>query len=309
MFLYVIKRIVASIPSLLVLIALTFFLLRLAPGGPFDAEQVWPPEIQANILRKYHLDAPVPRQFAFWLNDLFHGDLKESFQYIGRPVTGIIAETLPTSVLVGGLALLLCLGVGISMGCIAAWNQGRVLDRLLLFFAISGVSLPVFLVASLLILVFSLKLGWLPPALWEGPSSLVLPVIALSWRPCALLTQLTRSSMLETLQADFIRTARGKGVSESGIIFKHALKNSLIPVLGVLGPITANLITGSFLVELIFQIPGMGKYFVQAVLNRDYPLVMGVTLVYGVILILTHLLVDVAYGWIDPRIQVGEKTV
>lgn len=307
MLLYALKRLAAALPSFFVLIVLTFFLLRLAPGGPFDSEQVWPPEIQANILHRYHLDLPLPTQLGYWLQDLLRGDLKESFQYLGRPVTEIVRETLPISILLGSLALLFSISFGIPLGCLAAWKKGKWVDQVLLFYSVSAVSLPVFLIASLLILIFSLKLGWLPAALWEGPESLILPIVALSWRPSAIVFQLTRTSMIETLHSDFIRTARGKGISESQIIFKHALKNSLIPVIGILGPITANLITGSFLVELIFQIPGMGKYFVHAVLNRDYPLVMGVTLVYGIILILTHILVDLAYAWVDPRIQLGES--
>ncbi|MBI2711764.1 MAG: ABC transporter permease [Bdellovibrio sp.] len=304
---YFIKRLLFSIPSLLVFLIALFFLLRLAPGGPFDGEQVWPPEVQANILKKYHLDQPLHRQLTEWLIQLGHGDLNESFQYLGKPVTEILAETFPVSLLLGTLALGVCISVGIFFGGIAAWRQGSLADRLLLFISSVSISLPVFLIASVLVLIFSLQLKWLPPALWEGPSSAILPVLALSWRPSAIVFQLTRSTLIESLRSDFVRTARGKGVPEYGIIFKHALKNALIPVLGALGPIAANLVTGSFLVELIFQIPGMGKYFVHAVLNRDYPLVMGVTLLYGGILILTHILVDLAYALVDPRIRLGES--
>ncbi|MEO7163422.1 MAG: ABC transporter permease, partial [Bdellovibrionia bacterium] len=192
-------------------------------------------------------------------------------------------------------------------GCLAAWRKNTAWDRIMVAFFVSSLSLPSYLLASLLILVFSFWLGWFPPALWESPSSMVLPILALGLRPLAIIGRLTRSSMLEVMAADYIRTAYGKGLPRRMIIFKHALKNSLIPVLTVLGPLASNLVTGSFLIEMIFQIPGMGKYFVQAVLNRDYPLVMGVTLIYGVILISSNIAVDLSYAWVDPRIRLGEN--
>jgi oligopeptide transport system permease protein len=305
---YALNRIAGAITTLFTLAALTFFLLRLAPGGPFDTDQVWPPEIQANIAHQYELDRPVFVQFSHWMFDVMRGNLRESFQYIGRPVREIISDSLPTSALLGGCALAFAILVGIPLGCLAAWNRNTVWDRITVAFFISSLSLPSYLLASLLILTFSFWLGWFPPALWEGPSSMILPIVALGLRPLAILGRLTRSSMLEVMSADYIRTAYGKGLPRRVIIFKHALKNSLIPVLTVLGPLASNLVTGSFLVEMIFQIPGMGKYFVQAVLNRDYPLVMGVTLIYGIILISSNIAVDLSYAWIDPRIHLGEAS-
>lgn len=302
---YTLRRLFGGILTLLLLAGLTFFLLRLAPGGPFDSEQAWPPEIQANISHHYELDLPPTLQFAHWLRDLVHGDLRESFQYLGRPVSELIADTLPVSAILGGGALLMSILIGIPMGCITAWKKGSWFDHFILAFAITGMSLPSYLIASILIIIFSIWLGWLPPALWESRASWILPMLTLGWRPASMILRLIRTSILDALQSDYIRTAHGKGLSEKKVIFKHALKNSIIPVISLLGPIGANLITGSFLVEVIFQIPGMGKYFVQAVLNRDYPLVMGVTLVYGIILILANLLVDLLYGWIDPRIRAG----
>lgn len=304
---YLLRRIAGAIPTLAVLVTLTFFLLRLAPGGPFDGDRAWPPEVQANIHARYGLDQPLTTQFASWVGDLVRGDLRESFQYIGRPVLEIIGETLPVSAWLGFLALVFAVGLGVPLGCIAAWKRGTWLDHGSMFLAIAGVSLPSYLVASLLILVFAFWLGWLPPALWEEPSSVVLPALTLGVRPLALIARLTRASMLEALASDYIRTARGKGLPEAGVIFKHALKNSLIPVVTVIGPLAAALVTGSFLVEIVFQIPGMGKHFVQAVTNRDYPLVMGVTLTYGVLLVASNLLVDLLYGWADPRIRLGEE--
>lgn len=302
---YSLSRILSAIPTLLVLAALTFFLLRLAPGGPFDTDRAWPPEIQANILARYGLDQPLIAQFRGWAWDLARGDLRESFQYVGRPVTAIIAEGLPASMLLGGLALALALGAGIPLGCLAAWRRNSWIDAGAMFLAIAGVSLPGYLVAGALILIFSIQLQWLPPALWEGPESLVLPVITLALRPIAMIARLARASMIETLSADFIRTAHGKGVGGFAVLFKHALRNSLIPILTLLGPIAAHLVTGSFLVEIVFQVPGLGKHFVGAVINRDYPLVIGLTLTYGVILVACNLAVDLLYGWVDPRIRVG----
>jgi oligopeptide transport system permease protein len=303
MLLYALKRLLGAVPTLAILATLTFFLVRLAPGGPFDSERAFPPEIQANIERTYGLDQPVSIQFARWAKDVIKGDLHESFQYLGRPVTEIIGESLPPSLLLGSLALLFAIGLGIPLGCLAATRRGTFWDASSMFVAIAGISLPSYLVASVLILVFSLGLGWLPPALWEEPSSLVLPVITLGCRPLAIIARLTRASLIESLGSDYIRTAYGKGLPRTRVVYKHALKNSLIPVITTIGPLAANLVTGSFLVEIVFQIPGLGRHFVQAVLNRDYPLVMGVTLVYGVILILSNLAVDLLYGWADPRIR------
>lgn len=306
MVLFVLRRIMVSIPTLLLLLSLTFFLLRLAPGGPFDSDRVWPPEIQANIAKRYGLNLPMHQQFTAWLGDLAHGDLRESFQYQGRAVTEIIGEALPASLLLGTFALLFALTIGIPLGCLGAWKKNTIWDQASVFAAVAGVSLPSYLVASLLILVFSLMLEWFPPALWDSPGSAVLPSITLGLRPLALVARLTRASMLEALASDYVRTAYGKGVATSAILFKHALKNSLIPVITLGGPLTANLLTGSFLVEIVFQIPGLGRHFVQAMMNRDYPLMMGVTLLYGIILTVCNLAVELLSGWADPRIRLQE---
>jgi oligopeptide transport system permease protein len=302
---YAVRRIIGAFPTLFLLAVLTFFSLRLAPGGPFDTERAFPPEIQAAINAKYELDQPITTQFAHWLRDVVRGDLRESFQYLGKPVTEIIGETLPASLSLGAWALIFSVLIGLPLGAIAAWKQNTWLDASAMFVAVSGVSLPSYLVASVLILIFSLWLGWLPPALWEGPSSMILPVITLGFRPMAIIARLTRASLIEAMSSDYIRTAFGKGLDEWTVVFKHGLRNSLIPVITVLGPLAANLVTGSFLVEIVFQIPGMGKHFVSAVINRDYPLVMGVTLVYGAILMASNLVVDLVYGWVDPRIRLS----
>ncbi len=307
MILFALKRLAGAVPTLLILATLVFFLLRLAPGGPFDSDRAFPPDVMANIEARYGLDRPLPAQYLSWLGDLLRGDLRESFQYIGRPVSEIIGEALPVSVALGGWALVFALLLGAPLGALAAWKRNSWVDHGAMFLAIAGVSLPSFLEASVLILIFSFWLGWFPPALWEGPSFMVLPVVALGLRPLAVFARLTRAAMVETLSQDFIRTAYSKGLPERRVVFKHALKNSLIPLVTTLGPISAQILTGSFVIEVIFQIPGIGKHFVQAMINRDYPLIMGLTLLFGAFLIVANLIVDLLYGAIDPRIRLTEK--
>jgi oligopeptide transport system permease protein len=301
---YTAKRILSAIPTLLILATIVFFLLRIAPGGPFDGERVFPPEVKAAIDAHYGLDQPLWRQYWNWMRDIvLYFDFGESFHYVGRSVNEMIANSLPASLLLGGLALLVALLFGVPLGVLAAWRQGTWLDSGAIFLAVAGVSLPSYLVASSLVMLFSLHLGWLPPALWEEPASAVLPVVTLALRPLAITARLVRSSMIETLSADYIRTAHAKGVEVRQVLFHHALRNSLIPVVTVMGPLAAGLVTGSFLVEMVFQVPGLGKHFVAAVLNRDYPMVMGVTLIYGVVLIAANLVVDVLCALLDPRIR------
>jgi oligopeptide transport system permease protein len=302
------RRVLSMIFTLLLTSTLIFFLLRLAPGGPFDSDKNFPPAIKQNIEAKYGLDQPIHVQYFKWLNDLAHGDLRESFDFIGKPVLEIIQEALPVSTYLGIHTLWFSLAVGLTLGMIAAKNFGNRVDQLTSLVLASAVSLPIYLTASLLILFFSVYLNLLPPALWEGPSSAILPILALSIRPIALVGRLTRVTLIETLSQDYIRTAYAKGLPQAKVLFKHALKNAMIPLLGVLGPVIANLLTGSFLIETIFQIPGLGKYFVSAVLNRDYPLVMGVSLFYGVLLMGSNLIVDLLITYFDPRIRIESKT-
>ncbi|MCC7441246.1 MAG: ABC transporter permease [Bdellovibrionales bacterium] len=301
---YALRRSLDAALTLTVLVALTFFLLRLAPGGPFDADKEWPPEIKANIERRYGLDQPLPAQLMKWMADVAKLDLNESYFYQGLPVRELLAEAIVPSAWLGFWALALSLFVGIPLGAVAAWRQNSWVDFTAMFASVAGVSLPSYLAASVLVLVFSLQLGWLPPALWETPSSVVLPALTLALRPLCLIARLTRASMVEAMGADYVRTALAKGLPEWKVVFKHALKNSLLPVVTLLGPLTAGLVTGSFVIEVVFQVPGVGKHFVTAVLNRDYPLVMGTTLLYGVILVACNLAVDLAYGLVDPRVRV-----
>ncbi len=308
---YVTKRLLEAAFVVFMIATLTFVLLRFLPGGPFDAEKALPPEIKANIEAKYGLDKPLGEQYLDYLMGLARGDLGESYKYIGRPVADIIAETLPVSFQLGVYSLLLAFLVGIPIGVLAASRHNSVVDNALMIFAISGVALPSFIVGPLLVMVFSFGIpfsaltGLLPPALWESPVYYIMPVITLGLRPAAIIARLTRSSMLEVIQADFVRTARAKGVAWPVILYKHVLKNSLIPVLTISGPLVAGILSGSFIVEIVFGIPGMGKHLVQSVTNRDYPLILGMTLVFSTMLVIANLIVDLLYTVVDPRIKLG----
>lgn len=297
------KRFVHGLIVLWAVATLTFLLLRLAPGGPFDSERKLPPEIIANLEAKYHLNEPVLEQYVRYLAGLAHGDLGPSYKYLDRGVTEVIADTLPTSALLGILAILFTLVVSFPLGFFAAYYRESIIDRLCLFVGTLGISLPNFILGALLIWAVALQLGWLQAGRWDDWSSVILPMITLGAAPTAYVSALLRSSLIETLSEDFVRTARAKGVREHSVLARHALRNSLIPILTVMGPLTATLLTGSFVVEYVFAIPGMGRFFITAVTDRDYPLIMGVTLVYTAILVSANFAVDLLYGWVDPRIR------
>jgi oligopeptide transport system permease protein len=297
------KRLIHGVIVLWAVATLTFILLRLAPGGPFDSERKLPPEIIANLEAKYHLNEPVLEQYIRYLAGLARGDLGPSYKYLDRGVTEIIADTLPTSALLGILAVLFAVSVSFSLGLFAAYYRESVIDRLSLFVSTLGISLPNFILGALLIWTVALQLGWLQAGRWDDWSSVILPMVTLGAAPAAYLSALLRSSLIESLNEDFVRTARAKGAREQAVIAKHALRNSLIPILTVMGPLIAALLTGSFVVEYVFAIPGMGRFFITAVTDRDYPLIMGVTLVYTTILVGANLAVDLLYGWVDPRIR------
>jgi oligopeptide transport system permease protein len=300
---FLLRRLVHGLAVLWVVATLTFALLRVLPGGPFDRERRLPPEVMANIEAKYHLDESFPAQYFRYLKGVAVGDLGPSYKYTDRNVSDIIVDTFPTSIVLGLLALLWAAALSLPLGMAAATYHDRWIDRAATFVATLGISLPNFVLGALLIWLFSLKLGWFQAARWGSPGSAVLPAITLGAMPCAQLTYLLRSSLLETLGEDFIRTARAKGLRESLVLFKHALRNSLIPVLTLLGPLLAILVAGSFVVEFVFAIPGMGRFFITAVTDRDYPLVMGVTLVYTAVLVCANLIVDLLYSAVDPRMR------
>ncbi|HXT56644.1 MAG TPA: ABC transporter permease [Candidatus Eisenbacteria bacterium] len=298
-----VKRFVHGVIVLWAVASLTFILLRLAPGGPFDSERKLPPEIIANLEAKYHLNEPVLEQYSRYLAGVARGDLGPSYKYLDRGVTEIIADTLPTSALLGALAVIFAVLVSFPLGLFAAYYRESVIDRFCLFLATLGISLPNFILGALLIWAVALQLGWLQAGRWDDWSSVILPMVTLGAAPAAYLSALLRSTLIETLGEDFVRTARAKGAREQSVIARHALRNSLIPILTVMGPLTATLLTGSFVVEYVFAIPGMGRFFITAVTDRDYPLIMGVSLVYTAILVSANFAVDLLYGWVDPRIR------
>ena len=300
---YLIRRLLHGFTVLWVVATLTFVLMHITPGGPFDRERRLPPEVLANIAAKYHLDEPWLSQYVRYLKGIARGDLGPSYKYLDRSVSDIILDTLPISALLGSLALAFALIFSFPTGLCAAYYHNSWTDRWCMFLATLGISLPHFILGALLIWFFSLQLGWFQAGRWGQITSVVLPTITLGAAPAAYLSYLLRSTLLETLGEDFIRTARAKGLREIIILFKHALSNSLIPILTVLGPLTAALVTGSFVVEYVFAIPGMGRFFITAVTDRDYPLIMGVTLVYTALLVGANLLVDLSYSFIDPRIK------
>ncbi|HEY9793117.1 MAG TPA: ABC transporter permease [Candidatus Obscuribacterales bacterium] len=300
----IIKRILWAIPVLWIVATLTFVMVRIVPGGPFDAEKNLPPEIVANIKAKYHLDRPIYEQYFLYMGRLSHGDLGVSYKYVNRTVNDILASALPVSAELGGLGLLIAIAVGIPLGTLAAVRRGSGTDVGAMLVATIGISVPGFVVGAVLIFVFGIWLKVLPVALWEGPRSVILPALTLAASPAAYLARLTRASVLEILDKDWVRTARSKGLSARVTVVKHVLRNALVPVITVLGPLTAILITGSFVVEFIYAIPGMGRFFITAVSNRDYDLIMGTTLVFGLLLIITNAIVDAAYTILDPRMRV-----
>jgi len=297
------KRCLHGLLVLWVVATLTFLLLRIAPGGPFDSERKLPPEVIANLEAKYHLDEPVWQQYLRYLGGIARGDLGPSYKYLDRGVTDIIADTLPTSIVLGALAILFAMLVAFPAGLLAAYFRNSPIDRLCMSIAALGISLPNFVLGAVLIWAVALQLGWLQIGRWDDWSSAILPMITLGAAPAAFLASLLRSTLIETMGEDFVRTARAKGLKEPIVVAKHALLHSLIPVLTVIGPLAAALLTGSFVVEYVFAIPGMGRFFITAVTDRDYPLIMGVTLVYTALLVGANLVVDLLYSVVDPRIR------
>lgn len=300
---FILSRAFTGLFVVLVVVTITFFLLRMLPGGPFDEEKELPDKIRQNIEAKYNLDQPPLKQYLLYLEGLSKGDFGPSYKYVDRSVNDIIRETLPVSVELGLIGLFLSIALGSIAGIVSAIKPRGLFD----FFAVSTatalVSVPSFVIGAVLIYFFSVKFRVFPAALWGSPSHIVLPALTLAAGPAAYLARLIRASMLETSEALYVRTARAKGLSNFMVITKHILRNALIPVVTVMGPITAFLITGSFVVEHIFAIPGIGRFFVLAVSNRDYPLVMGITIIYTIILVLANLTVDILYVYLDPRIK------
>lgn len=303
---YVVRRIVSMIITLFFVITLTFVMMHSIPGNPFTGEKKLPPAIEKALMEKYNLDKPLSQQYVDYVSGVAKGDFGPSMKYNGRTVNDLIGDGFPVSAELGGLAILLIVILGIPLGVVAALKQGTWVDRTMIFFAIVGVTIPSFVLATLLIYVFGTKLKWLPTSRWVSWKSRIMPTIALGVSAIAYVARLTRSSMLEVINQDYIRTARAKGLSETVVVFKHALKNALIPVVTYLGPLTAAILTGSFIIEKIFAVPGMGRMFVESISNRDYTVIMGVTIFYSLILVLFIFIVDLIYGLIDPRIKINK---
>ncbi|HPB42430.1 MAG TPA: ABC transporter permease subunit, partial [Sphaerochaeta sp.] len=285
---YIVNRLLGMIPTLFIIITLSFFIVRIAPGGPLSAERNLTDVVRRNIEAKYHLDEPLIKQYGRYMFDIMRGDLGPSFKYKDYDVNYYIFTSLPKSIVLGLWAMLISVTIGMGIGIIAAVRQNSWIDYLSMGLAVIGISVPLFVIAPVLQLIFAVKLKWLPTSGWyttgEGYLTIILPAVSLSFEYFANIARLTRSSMLETLRSDYIRTAKAKGMKRSAIIFKHAMKGALLPVVSYLGPAFAGIITGSVVVEQIFRVPGLGKFFVQSSFNRDYTLIVGVVIVYSVIL-------------------------
>lgn len=304
---YIIKRIFNAFIVLWIVITITFFLMHAIPGGPFTAEKSLPPYVLHSIEERYKLNDPLYKQYGDYLCNLVQGDLGPSFKYPGRSVNDIIKDGFPVSFKLGIEAILIAIIIGIPAGILAGVKKDKWQDRAVNFFTTLGVAVPSFVVAALLIYVLSTKLHLLPAAMWNGWRYEIMPALALSGMPMSFIARLTRSSMLDILSQDYIKTARAKGLSWSRVLIKHALPNSLIPVVTYLGPMTASILTGSFVIETIFAIPGLGQYFVTSIYNRDYTVILGVTIFYSVIVIVLNMIVDLLYPLLDPRIKIGEE--
>lgn len=305
----VLRRLLGAIPTLFLLITISFAMVRAAPGGPFSTERALPPEVEHALQARYHLDEPLPKQYLRYLGGLLQGDLGPSFRYENRSVNDLIAQGLPVTARLGLLAMALALLVGVALGIVAAWRHHSALDRLFMLAAVIGISVPGFVLAPLFILFFAVWLHWLPAGgLGQGGvTPMILPVLALALPQMAYIARLTRGAMMEVLRSPFMRTARAKGLGVRLILLRHALRPALIPVLSYAGPALAALLTGSVVVEQIFSLPGIGRFFVQGALNRDYTLVMGITIFTGVAIILMNLLVDLAYMALDPRLTTTHR--
>ena len=303
MFRFVVRRLLQVIPVLFVIVTATFFMVRFVPGGPFTAEKAIPPEILKNLEAHYGLDQPLWRQYLTYLGSIARGDLGPSFKYPNRTVNEIIGDKLPVSLELGALALVIALALGLTLGVLAAVRRNTWLDYLASSAGLLGICVPTFVLGPLLVLFFAIHLGWVNASGWDSPTDRILPALTLGFVYAAYIMRLTRGGMLEVLNQDFIRTARAKGASESRIVVRHALRGGLLPVVAFLGPSIAGILTGSFVIETIFQIPGLGREFVNSAFNRDYTLVLGTVILYAALIIVCNLVVDVVQVWLNPRLK------
>ena len=300
---YIFKRIIFGLATAFVVATLTFFIMNLVPGGPFLSEKAITPQAQAALEAKYGMDKPLFAQYLTYMGDLLHGDLGNSVKKRGYTVNRIIAERFPVSARIGGLAILVAFFIGVPLGSVAAYKRGKLADSIIIVFSTAGIAIPSFLSSTLLMYFLATKWGLLPSLGLNSAASYVMPVMALALYPTCYIARLMRSSMLDVIGQDYMRTARAKGVSTVSAIFKHALRNAILPVVTYLGPLMASLMTGSFIVEKIFTIPGLGHEFVTAITSRDYPLIMGTTIFLATFLIFMNVVVDIVYVFVDPRIK------
>lgn len=301
---FIARRLLQTIPVLLIIVTATFFMIRFVPGGPFTAEKAVTPEVMRNLERAYDLDKPLWQQYVRYLRSVvLHGDLGPSFKYPNRTVNEIIADKLPVSLELGLLSLAVALLLGLTLGILAAIRRNTWIDYLCSSLAMVGICLPTFVLGPLLVLFFAIHLGWLNASGWYGPLDRVLPCLTLGCVYAAYIARLTRGGMLETLSQDYIRTARAKGAGELRIVFRHALRGGVLPVVSFLGPAIAGILTGSFVIETIFQIPGLGREFVNSAFNRDYTLVLGTVLLYAGLIVGMNLVVDVVQVWLNPKLK------
>ena len=305
---YVFRRLGGAIIILWVIITVTFALMHAIPGGPFTTEKKLPPQVKASIEAKYHLDDPVWKQYGDYLGGVITGDLGPSYKYEGRSVNDIISDAFPISAQLGLLSLMVAIVGGIAAGAISAMRPNGIVDYAVTILSTIGISVPTFIIGAVLVYVVGFELGWFPVALWRGPSYMVLPVLTLAAQPMAFIARLTRSGLLDVYQQEYIRTARAKGLSSWTILTRHALGNAILPVITYLGPLAASLLTGSFIVETIFAIPGLGQYFVTSIYNRDYTVILGITIFYSALVVFLNILVDMIYPLIDPRVTTEEGT-
>lgn len=305
---YVFRRLGGAIIVLWIIITVTFALMHAIPGGPFTTEKKLPPQVKASIEAKYHLDDPVWKQYGDYLGGVITGDLGPSYKYEGRSVNDIISDAFPISAQLGLLSLMVAVVGGIAAGAISAMRPNGIVDYAVTILSTIGISVPTFIIGAVFVYVVGFELGWFPVALWRGPSYMVLPVLTLAAQPMAFIARLTRSGLLDVYQQEYIRTARAKGLSSWTILTRHALGNAILPVITYLGPLAASLLTGSFIVETIFAIPGLGQYFVTSIYNRDYTVILGITIFYSALVVFLNILVDMIYPLIDPRVTTEEGT-
>jgi oligopeptide transport system permease protein len=305
---YVIQRLGLMLLTLFAIVTLTFFLMHAVPGGPFVSERMLAPEIEASLNAKFGLSDPIWLQYLHYLGGIAMFDLGPSFKYPGVSVNQMIADGLPVTLRLGLLAVICVVALGVPMGIVAALNRNKWPDTGVMLLATMGVAIPSYVIATVLLYVFALKLGWVPTFGLDDWRGYILPVLALAGFWISFVARLSRSSLLETFEQDYMTTARAKGLRPGQVLFKHGLRNSLIPVVTVLGPVVANLVTGSFVIEQIFALPGIGRHFVLSITNRDYTAIMGITIFYAALLMVMILIVDLLYLWLDPRIKLSRQS-